>query len=155
MADIDACKFLYLAEAVGAPGNSLRLVLDEASAGPKPTSYASVLDGFPAGDRAAIATVLSGSSPIEHSSDDRTFEVTWEGYVAFAITDETFALGESGSPADGSSLFEEFRESKFLDYIASSTHNHFKEERRHWSIYCLNHCIDVVSTTPPTIRLIQ
>lgn len=146
---INSCKYLDLNE-LGEPAeNALRIVISEAVAGRAVTSQDIA---YQPSDIQALL-VNTGATAIEHQPGCRTFELIWPSYVGYSVRNEGFALPEPES-GDGT-LFVTYRRSRYLDFISTSTfaNSDYPGELRHWAIYCLDHCVDVVSTCEPEVAV--
>lgn len=119
--------------------NALRIVVAEANALPDQTE-----EPFP----------HSSIAPIAIMADSRRFEFVWNDYIAYLVRNESFALSEK----EGSSgIFLERKASIYLRFLEETTFatSVIKKPMLHWSIICLNHCIDVVSFSKPMVREID
>ena len=84
------------------------------------------------------------------------FELIWYDYVAYAVRSESYARFEDGEiPSEDS--FKVRSASAFLAYVKATTFatNNSPGPLIHWSLDTLNHCLDVVSATPPEVRLLD
>jgi hypothetical protein len=143
---LDSAEYLYLRQIIEPRDNALRIVLQEAIANRKklPTE----IPGIP-------KDMMSGAVPIETTETCKTFVLYWPRYVAYLVTEE--AVGSCGNRKDEiftGRFFRAYESSHFLDHIARDTGGHF-EPFQHYKIICLNHLIDVVSTFPPDIEVIE
>jgi hypothetical protein len=138
----NSCEYLYLREVSEPAANRLRVVAEEAGAAPKLTSRE--LGGLEFSDLRAI----------ESSEASRLFEITWESYVAYGIRNESFTVLDEYEEIEFGRLARVYSKSRFLDYVASATIATFDYlgPFRHIGLICLNHVVDVVSTSVPKIR---
>lgn len=143
---IDSCKYLYLHEIGELNDNELRLVIAEGISGP-PLSEGALKEHLP-----EIQKMLSTAREIVHGPNCRRFELVWPSYVGYSVRNESYADAEP-SVGDGR-LFVEYTKSIYLDYLAKSTvaTETYPGPFKHWSIYCLNHVVDVASTEVPFLR---
>ncbi len=142
---LDSAKYLYLRELSEPQDNSLRLVLQEAVANPSGLVR-------PHAELPELAKILKGASPIESTEDCRSFELTWNHYVAYLVTEE--CVGSCGSYNDemfSGKLFRVYTKSHFLEHLARDTGGH-TGAILHYKVTCLNHLIDVAAYTPPEVR---
>ncbi len=142
---LDSAKYLYLRELSEPCDNSLRLVVQEAVANP---------DGQvgPIPDLPGLAKVLEGASPIECSVSCRTFELRWNHYVAYLVTEECAgSCGQYDDEVFTGNLFRIYTKSHFLEHLVRDTGGH-AQEIRHYKLLCLNHLIDVAAYGPPEIK---
>jgi hypothetical protein len=144
---LDSAKYLYLRELSEPCDNSLRLVVQEAVANP---------DGQvgPHPDLPELARLLEGASPIESTINCRTFELTWERYVAYLVTEE--CVGSCGRDDDEiytGKLFRVYTKSHFLEHLSRDTGGH-TESILHFKLTCLNHLVDLAAYAPPEVKQI-
>jgi hypothetical protein len=145
---LNSTKYLYLRELSEPRDNSLRLVVQEAienrSARPSTRS-----------DNPEFAKILTEAWPIESVESCKTFQLSWKRYTAYLVTEEL--VGSCGSHDDESftgRLLRIYAKSHFLEHLARDTGGHI-EPIQHYKLICLNHLIDVASSTPPDIRLVE
>lgn len=141
--DIDSCEYLYLREISEPADNELRLLIEEAGTRLESSSL----------DLKVTGVEFSNLSPIESSDESRLFEVTWETYIAYSVRNESFAKIDPYEEHEGTRACL-YSKSRFLDYVANATFasEDYPGPFRHIGINCLNHIIDVISTSVPTIR---
>ena len=141
-AQLEECEYLDLA-GISEPGqSSLRLVIEELQ-----TDFVSEkfeLDGVDFGQ----------TRKIEHTSSCRTFEVTWDTYIAYAVVNESYARVKDYEAYEGK-LVRIYSKSDFLDHIRRDT---FADQQypgpfKHIALVCMHHIIDVVSVSEPRVRL--
>jgi hypothetical protein len=143
---LNSVKYLYLRQLSEPQDNSLRIVVQEAienrSAPPSArTEIPELLD------------IVKDSRPIESVEGCKTFELSWERYAAYLVTEEL--VGSCGSYDDEiytGKLLRVYTKSHFLDYLARDTGAHV-EPVQHFKLVCLNHIIDVGCYAAPDIRL--
>ncbi len=144
--DIDACAYLYLDE-IGEPrDNELRLRIVEAKSGGAP---------FPVDDEPdhVLREILRTASSIEHGPGCKIFELHWPNYIAYSIRNESFCTADAYEQFEGR-LFVKYMRSHYLDFVTKAT---FADASHpgpfvHYGIVCLNHIIDVVAVSPPTVK---
>jgi hypothetical protein len=140
---LDACKWLYLRELNEPEDNSLRIVLEEAKAGPPQ-------------DFEILGKVIKGTQPIESDSTCQLFELAWPTYVAFSVRNETYTTLDESEQWEGKS-FRIYSKSHFLAFVANATHasDAYPGPLKHYCLVCLMHLVDVVSDADPQIRLLR
>lgn len=147
-ASLNSVKYLYLRKLSEPRDNSLRLVVDEASDNPSaPNSARRNISEF--------AGLLSNVLPIESSDGCKSFELHWNHYIAYLVTEEM--VGSCGRFTDEvftGKLFRVYNKSHFLDHLVRDTGAH-NEPIQHYKLICLNHLIDVAAYAPPKIRLVN
>lgn len=144
---LDSVKYIYLRELSEPRDNSLHLVVQEAVV--NPTGLVPPCPELP-----ELADILKDSSAIESTDTCRTFELDWERYVAYLVTEE--CVGSCGHYADEEftgNLFRVYRQSHFLNHLARDTGGH-TEAILHFKLTCLNHLIDVAAYGPPEVRIV-
>jgi hypothetical protein len=104
-----------------------------------------------------LRVLISEAKPKEIARD---FELSWENYVAYSVRNESFAQFDKDRPSSDSQLTERVS-SAYLRFVAETTFaagmvgSVLKGPLRHWELTCGDHFLDVVSSTPPAIRLIN
>jgi hypothetical protein len=96
---LDSTKYLYLRELTEPRDNSLRLVVQEAVVNPSGVvrSHSELPE---------LAELLINASLIESTDTCRSFELTWERYVAYLVTEECVgSCGQYGDEVFTGSLF--------------------------------------------------
>jgi hypothetical protein len=144
---LDSAGYIYLRELSEPRDNSLRVVVQEAVVNP-----AGLVPLHP--ELPELAEILKDSSPIESTDACRSFELTWERYVAYLFTEE--CVGSCGNYDDEKftgKLFRVYTDSHFLNHLARDTGG-YTEPLLHYKLTCLNHLIDVASDAPPEVRII-
>ena len=143
---LNQARYLFLCHISEPEVNSLRLVVEEATADRTGT----VLTPDPTGP---FAEIQKGASRVKPIKGCRTFELHWRHYVAFLVTEE--GAGSAGRDEDEvytGRLFRVYSKSHFLHHLSHDTGGHF-EPVLHYKLICQNHLIDVASYEPPEIRL--
>jgi hypothetical protein len=85
--------------------------------------------------------------------DELAVEITWEDYVLYTVTNETYGLPEKDMDPPPSMLCRR-DEPRFLAYIDARTWARLDNigEVQHWALYCERHTIDVATRSAPLIR---
>ena len=144
---LNSLKYLYLRELSEPRDNSLRIVVQEAV--DNRSAPISVLSDLP-----ELTEILRDARPIDSVEGCKTFELSWNHYAAYLVTEEL--VGSNGSYQDEAytgRLLRVYTKSHFLEHLARDTGGHL-EPLRHYKLICLNHLIDVASYAPPEIHLI-
>jgi hypothetical protein len=122
----------FYLEEIGEPAdNTLRLVVIEAA--PRGAVSRSPLFG-------KVQEIAPGP-------DSRRLELVWDTYIAYAVRNESFVLGD---PRAVPVKLREIQDSPFLSFVTANTVG-VDGELRHWELTCLNHVIDVASGSGPVI----
>jgi hypothetical protein len=136
---INECKYLYLENLSEPEDNSLRVIALETAASKL--------------DEKSLAPPVSGAIPITHARGHSIFEIEWSSYIAYSVRNESYST--NGIDEYRGNLLRLCSKSSFLDYITASTIATFDYPGpyQHWCVVCLNHVVDVVSTSYPTVVL--
>ena len=140
---LNSVKYLYLSKLTEPRDNSLRIVVREAISNPPLPNL-----GEPSRNVVQV-------SRIESTETCRTFEFTWQRYVAYLVTEEV--VGSCGRYEDeicSGKLFRVYSKSHFLEHLARDTGLH-TEPILHYKLTCLNHLIDVATYTAPEFKQID
>lgn len=138
--DIESAYSLFLLELTEPTENSLKVVVGESSVG-EPQDLK--IEG--------TEFVMHGVSPVKHLPSNRVFTITWETYVTYAVTNESWAVYDKSGPREGR-LFVRFADSSLLRWMTEKTWED-DSPRKHWQINCENHVVDVVSIVEPVITV--
>ena len=137
---LDSCHSLFLAKASEPRENALSLLVVESIESPDSESMEI------AGAR------IEGLHRVAPSNESRRFELAWNSYVAYIVSNESYASPETGELVAGSGrLIQQYDKSSFLEYIGRSTiaTAEYPGLLTHIRILCENHVVDVVSTEFP------
>jgi hypothetical protein len=142
-AQIDGCKYLFLADIQELGGNRLRIVVQE---------------GRPAGKPKTVTvgeSSIADCTPIEVMPESASFELEWPLYVAYAVLNESYACQPDAEQPYTGKRFRTYAKSHFRDYLSRSTFasDEFPGPLRHYEICCEDQIVNVVSTFSPTITL--
>jgi hypothetical protein len=147
VSQLNQAKYLYLRNLSEPRDNSLRIVVEEAVAGP---SEAGLMRGSPS----PVSEVLVDARPIESTDRCRAFELRWNQYVAYLVTEEMVGSGANDQDeVYTGNLLRLYTKSHFLDHLARDTGGH-TQPILHYKLTCLNHLIDVASYNPPEVQLL-
>lgn len=143
-------KYLDMIEIQETYKDCLRIVIAEAGVSDAASEISSEEE-----PNDALREILSGSKPIEVTESSARYEIVFDDYIAYAVTNESFAGGIE-EKFEGR-LARIYSESAFLNYIGQGT---FATEEYpgpfvHYGLCCLNQVIDIVSENPPVVRLIN
>lgn len=108
---LDSAKYLYLRELTEPRDNSLRLVVQEALVNPS-----GVVRSHP--ELPELGELSISASPIESTDTCKSFELTWERYVAYLVTEECVgSCGQYGDEVFTGSLFRDTQSHIFLSIL--------------------------------------
>ena len=143
-------KYLDMIEIQETYKDCLRIVIAEAGV----SDVASEISSDEEPDK-ALRKLLNESKPIEVTDDSARYEIVFDDYIAYAVTNESYAGGIE-EKFEGR-LARIYSESAFLNYIGQGTFAtaDYPGPFVHYGFFCLNQIIDVVSERPPTVKLIN
>ena len=145
---LDNSKYLSLHQLSEPRDNSLRIVVDQAVLNPGQRLRPEVKDE-------TLAKLLSEAVPIETVPGCKRFELYWQHYIAYLVTEE--CVGSCGSYEDevfSGKILRRYTKSHFLEHLARDTGGHF-EPIQHFKLLCLNHLIDIAALEPPVITITE
>jgi hypothetical protein len=104
----------------------------------------------------ALREILNTSKPIEVTDSSAHYEIIFDDYIAYAVTNESYDAGGIAEKFEGG-LARVYTESAFLNYVGQVTFAtaEYPGPFVHYGFCCLNQIIDVVSVSPPTVTLIN
>lgn len=143
-------KYLDMIEIQETYKDSLRIVIAEAGVSdetPKISSEEKPND--------ALRKILTESKLIEVTDNSAQYEIIFDDYIAYAVTNESYA-GGIDEKFEGK-LARIYSESAFLNYVGQGT---FATEEYpgpfvHYGFCCLNQIVDIVSEQAPTVKRIN
>lgn len=141
---LNSIQYVYLRKLSEPRDNSLRVIVEEARVN---------RSGVVVPPSPELTRILTETSPIESTSGGKTFELHWNLYVAYLVTEEM--VGSCGSNSDEvytGRILRVYTKSHFLDHIARDTGGH-SEPVQHFKLVCLNHLIDVAAYSAPETRV--
>lgn len=143
-------KYLDMIEIQETYKDSLRMVVAEAGV----SDVAPTISSEEEPDE-VLRELLNTSKPIEVTESSSRYEIVFEDYIAYAVTNESYAGGIEEN-YEGR-LARVYSKSAFLNYISQGTFAtaEYPGPFIHYGICCLNQIIDVVSEKPPTVNLIN
>ncbi|ASR46573.1 hypothetical protein B4V02_07735 [Paenibacillus kribbensis] len=79
-------------------------------------------------------------------------QMDFEWYIGYSIRNESYTVWDDYEQFDGK-IFRIYSKSRYLDFIKTSTiaTGDYPGPYKHYGISCLNHIIDIVSTSDPII----
>lgn len=147
--ELNVVECLFLRHLSEPRDNSLRLVVQEAVV----NQSVRVRREFP--ELPELTEILKDAWPIESIEGCKTFELFWESYAAYLVTNEsvgTIAPGGYGDEVFTGKHLRIYTKSHFLDHLARDTGP--LDPIQHYKLMCENHLIDVAAYGPPVIRVI-
>lgn len=144
-AEMNSCKYLLLRDMTEPDENSLRLVVEEASARgvPKPIKIGDI--------------ELGEGVPIRSTRESRFFEIIWHHYIAYSVRNESYTARDKYDEVDWGELVCGYSKSRFLDYVSQATFASAVHPGpfQHIRVVCQNHVIDIASTEIPRIERLR
>jgi hypothetical protein len=144
LAELDTCASLYLRDIAEPEQNNLRLRILEAIVMPQETT---VKFG---------GAEIANCHPVKPTVSSRLFEITWDNYVAYSVTNESYSTRNESEEFSGR-FARIYSKSHFLDYISRATlaDKEYPGPLLHIELVCECHIIDVVSTKFPEVTKIR
>ena len=141
LAEINDCKYLFLADIRDLGRGALQLVVQE---------------GLPVGTPLAIEvgrSVISDCTRIEATDESRAFEIVWRRHVGYSVRNESYAAASDEEHYDGT-RFRIYSKSHFIEYMSRATFatDEYPGPTRHYGVVCEDHIIDVLSVGDPAVR---
>jgi hypothetical protein len=95
---------------------------------------------------------IKDTAPIVVAEDSSVYEVIFDQYIAYSVRNESYTHLDKEEEFEGR-LACIYTKSRFLDYVSVSTFasDDFPGPFKHYGFNCLNHIVDIVSTSPPKI----
>jgi hypothetical protein len=142
VAQLRAQESLYLASLEEPEANELRIVV----AGMRAQRQAPSPPDAP----------VPGAVRVEPDETTATFEILFTSYVGYLVRNETFALNATADTWTGGRLFRTYTQSEYLRFLSATTRatDEYPGPLRHTAIVCVDHVIDVVSSTVPEVRVL-
>ncbi|HXJ85766.1 MAG TPA: hypothetical protein VMS18_03050 [Candidatus Binatia bacterium] len=144
--DLNSCSYLFLREAGETIEFSLRLMIEEGVALPEATPIE------------VCGVSLGSGHNVTSGENTRLFEVCWDSYVAYSVTNESFANGvDETDKFELGNLVRVYSKSNFLEYVRKATlaSDEYPGPLQHIGIICEWHVIDVISTSLPTVKKLR
>jgi hypothetical protein len=143
-------KYLDMIEIQETYKDSLRIVIAEAGVSDAAPEISSVEESVE-----ALREMLRESKAISVTDNSARYEIVFDDYIAYAVTNESYAGGIE-EKFEGR-LARVYSKSAFLNYIGQGTFatEDYPGPFVHYGFCCLNQIIDIVSENPPTVKLIN
>jgi hypothetical protein len=95
---------------------------------------------------------LKDTAPIVVTEESSIYEIIFDQYIAYSVRNESYTQTDEEEEFEGR-LACMYTKSKFLDYVRASTFasDDYPGTFKHYGFNCLNHIVDIVSTSPPKI----
>ena len=140
---LDSCHSLFLQE-IGEPQeNVLRVVLVE-------VERRDAAESMEVG-----GTIINDLHRVQATERSRAFELIWNQYIVYAVTNESFGSPNGEETKDSWRLLRRYSQSPFLDYVVRTTvaTKEYPGPYTHVRVLSENHIVDVVSTVFPRLQV--
>lgn len=149
--ELDECRYLYL-RWIGEPQElQLRLVVEEARIQERQVLAPTHLP--------ELNKFYETAQPIASDQECRLFEIIYTYPISYTVFNETYGKYPELPEIFTGNLFRKFSSSYLLEMIRKTTY--ISDDHpgplppQHHSIVCLNHVIDVITTSEPEMRLLR
>jgi hypothetical protein len=101
-------------------------------------------------------SVISGVHRISADDSTAVYEVTFAGYIVYAVRNESYASRDEQEVWQGKS-FRVYSKSRFLDFVGSATFAsaEYPGPFAHYGLGCQDHILDIASTAQPEVRRLR
>jgi hypothetical protein len=137
--ELSACQHLFLGAASEPRANSLKIEVIEGRV-----------------SRVAVPVEVAGQSlgqgfPMSVDETCARYELTWNSYVLYQVTNELFGQKEESQDGILGNSASIYRFSGLLEYVVRSTiaSDEYPGKLAHYQIICADHVIDVISAERP------
>jgi hypothetical protein len=150
--NIDECRYLYMRALHEPRDNTIRFLVEEAGLQAAKTTQGDVAPG-------SVAALFQDARPIESNSSSRLFEIVYDEYISYTVSNETYSKYPQPPEAFTGNLFRIYSWSYLLEMTQKTTYASDDHPGpgplEHHQIPCLNHVIDIIITRPPTITIVD
>lgn len=148
---INRCDYLYL-RWIGEPAElKLRLVIEEAKALGRAEP--------PPGTSSEITPLWGDAYAIGSNEDCRLFELIFDQPISYSVLNESYGKFPEPPETFTGKYFRTFSWSYLLELTRKTTYASDEHPGpgplQHYEIACLNHVIDVITTSEPEIHILQ
>ena len=142
--ELNDCRYVFLEELSEPETNVLRIRVAEG----RPSKVAVPIE--------VAGQSLGNGFPVEIDSTSARYELVWNSYVLYQITNESFGrreISQDGSLGHAASVY---RSSSVLNYVVCSSNasDEYPGKLVHFRVVCEHHIVDVISTDRPECRRI-
>ncbi|WP_139492683.1 hypothetical protein [Brevibacillus dissolubilis] len=137
--DLMNLKHVYFLGVTEPEENSLRLFFGRTKSIPEPLVI---------GDKRyedAHSIIIDEDLPV--------IQIDFETYIGYSVLNESYTTWDDAEEFEGK-VFRIYSKSKYLDFIKVGTFasEDYPGPFKHYGMCCLNHIVDVVSTSEPVVR---
>ena len=142
---LDACSSLFLREVSEIRESGLRVVIEEGRTADTPE------------DININGVTISGTYEVKHDDLCRVFEIAWDSYISYSVTNESYAQPEEKPICYTGDRVRRYTRSAFLDYVRRATFAtaEYPGLFEHIALICERHIIDVISISEPRVSLLK
>ncbi len=142
--ELDACKYLFLQEAREPQTNTLHMFLQEGRVSERTA-------------RREVGGMILEGHPVEIDDATKSFEILWPSYIAYVVTNESFALDDDPPDTYEGRRFRRYFQSRLLQQVKDNNRlsDEYPGPLLHFRIVCEHHLVDVISTQSPTVRRVN
>jgi hypothetical protein len=149
---IDECKYLYMRGLHEPRDNKIRFLVEEAGL---QTPRLKREDDAPG----SIAALFEGAQPIQSDLSSRLFEIIYDEYISYTVSNESYSRYPKAPEVFIGNLFRIYSWSYLLEMTRRTSYagddHPGPGPLQHHQIPCLNHVIDVITTRPPTMAVVD
>jgi len=109
-----------------------------------------------AAEREVGGMILEGH-PVEIDDATKSFEILWPSYIAYVVTNESFALDDDPPDTYEGRRFRRYFQSRLLQQVKDNNRlsDEYPGPLLHFRIVCEHHLVDVISTQSPIVRRVN
>ncbi len=149
---IDECKYLYMRGLHEPRDNEIRFVVEEAG-------LQAPIIRTNEENPTSITALFREAQPIRPDSSSRMFEIVYYDYTSYTVSNESYSKYPQPPELFTGQLFRVFSWSYLLEMTRKTSYANDEHPGpgplEHHEIFFLNHVIDVITTLPPTMTLLD
>jgi hypothetical protein len=149
---IDECRYLYMRGLHEPRDNTIRFLVEEAGLQASRPVHEDAAPG-------SIAALFKDAQPIESDSSSRLFEIVYEEYISYTVSNESYSKYPESPEVFTGNLFRIYSWSYLLEITRKTTYAGDEHPGpgplEHHQIPCLNHVIDVITTRSPRMTVVD
>jgi hypothetical protein len=149
---IDECRYLYMRGLHEPRDSRIRFLVEEAGLQLPRPAPGDVAPG-------SIAGLFEDARPIESDASSRLFEIVYDEYISYTVSNESYSKYPEPPEVFTGNLFRIYSWSYLLEMTRKTTYADDEHPGpgplEHHQIPCLNHVIDVITTRPPLLAVVD
>jgi hypothetical protein len=149
---IDECRYLYMRGLHEPRDNKIRFLVEETGLKAPRTARGDAAPG-------SVEGLFDDALPIESDSSSRLFEIVYDEYISYTVSNESYSKYPELPEVFTGNLFRIYSWSYLLEMTRKTTYARDEHPGpgplEHHQIPCLNHVIDVITTRPPRMAVID